>query len=190
VIKRAFEKAAEDFRRDERKDTGIPYLSHLMSVAALVMEAGGDEAQVAAAFLHDNAEDKGGEAEIQRIEAAFGADVAGIVRDVSDSLVDTTRGQVKEPWHARKPRYLEHLKQASERSLLVSAADKLHNARSILADYREHGDELWDRFNAGKEDQLRYYGSLVDVFKERLPSSRLTAELERTVEELRSLTKR
>ena len=149
LVERAFTKAARQFAGETRKETDIPYLSHLMSVAALVMEAGGDEVQVAAAFLHDSAEDKGGEAELGRIEAEFGAEVAAIVRDLSDSLVDTTAGQTKEAWGLRKQRYIEHLREAPERSLVVSAADKLHNARCIVADYRRLGDGLWERFNSG-----------------------------------------
>jgi len=187
LVERAFTKAARQFAGETRKQTDIPYLSHLMSVAALVMEAGGDEVQVAAAFLHDSAEDRGGEAELGRIEAEFGAEVAAIVRDLSDSLVDTTAGQVKEAWGTRKRRYIEHLRDAPPRSLLVSAADKLHNARCIVADYRRHGDGLWERFTEkDAELQLGYYRSLAAVFHERLHSP-LSDELNRTVAELERL---
>ena len=187
LVERAFTKAARQFEGATRKQTQIPYLSHLMSVAALVMEAGGDEVQVAAAFLHDSAEDKGGEAELGRIEAEFGPEVAAIVRDLSDSLVDTTAGQVKEAWSLRKQRYIEHLREAPERSLVVSGADKLHNARCILADYRNEGGESWVRFNeTDPVQQLWYYRSLIDVFRERLDSP-LTDELARTVDELERL---
>jgi (p)ppGpp synthase/HD superfamily hydrolase len=187
LVEKAFLKAARDFRNDKRKHTKIPYLSHLMSVAALVMEAGGDDVQAAAAFLHDNAEDKGGQAELDRIEAEFGAEVAAIVRDLSDSLVDTTKGGKKEPWRVRKERYLAHLEEAPERSLLVSAADKLHNARCIVADYRVHDNDLWDRFNATQAEQLWYYRSLAELFERRLHSP-LSAELARTVDQLVKLT--
>ena len=188
LVERAFTKAAAQFAGETRKQTDIPYLSHLMSVAALVMEAGGDEVQVAAAFLHDSAEDKGGQAELDRIEADFGPEVAAIVRDASDSLVDTTAGRAKEPWRLRKQRYIEHLRDAPERSLLVSAADKLHNARSILSDYREQGAKTWERFNETDPGlQIGYYRSLVGVFRERLPSQ-LTEELARTVDELDRLS--
>ena len=154
------------------------------------MEAGGDEVQVAAAFLHDSAEDKGGEAELGRIEAEFGPEVAAIVRDLSDSLVDTAAGQVKEAWALRKQRYIEHLREAPERSLVVSAADKLHNARCIVADYRRLGDGLWERFNEkDPERQLGYYRSLAAVFHERLHSP-LSDELKRTVAELERLIAR
>src|SRR5205823_1726128 len=162
----------------------------LMSVAALVMEAGGDEVQVAAAFLHDSAEDMGGEAELDRIDAEFGPEVAAIVRDLSDSLVDTTAGQTKEAWAPRKQHYIDHLREAPERSLLVSAADKLHNARCIVSDVRQHGDVVWSRFNEqDPERQLWYYRSLVDVFQARLESP-LTDELTRTVDELERLIAR
>jgi (p)ppGpp synthase/HD superfamily hydrolase len=188
LVERAFTKAARQFEGETRKQTDIPYLSHLMSVAALVMEAEGDEVQVAAAFLHDSAEDKGGEAELGRIEAEFGPEVAAIVRDLSDSLVDTTAGQIKEEWRLRKERYIDHLREAPERSLLVSAADKLHNARCILADYRREGADVWNRFNEkDPEQQLWYYRSLVDVFRDRL-DSRLTDELTLTVDELERLS--
>jgi (p)ppGpp synthase/HD superfamily hydrolase len=187
LVERAFTKAARQFEGETRKQTDVPYLSHLMSVAALVMEAGGDEVQVAAAFLHDSAEDHGGEAELERIEAEFGAEVAAIVRDLSDSLVDTTAGQTKEAWGPRKQRYIEHLRDAPPRSLLVSAADKLHNARCIVADYRQLGDVLWERFNEkAPERQLGYYRSLAAVFHERLHSP-LSDELNRTVAELERL---
>jgi len=187
LVERAFTKAARQFEGATRKQTQIPYLSHLMSVAALVMEAGGDEVQVAAAFLHDSAEDKGGEAELGRIEAEFGPEVAAIVRDLSDSLVDTTAGQVKEAWSLRKQRYIEHLREAPERSLVVSAADKLHNARCILSDLRQHGDAVWSRFNEkAPERQLGYYRSLAAVLHERLHSP-LSDELNRTVDELERL---
>jgi (p)ppGpp synthase/HD superfamily hydrolase len=189
LVERAFAKAALQFEGVTRKQTDIPYLSHLMSVAALVMEAGGDEVQVAAAFLHDSAEDKGGEAELDRIEFEFGPEVAAIVRDLSDSLVDTTTGQIKEQWGTRKQAYIDHLREAPERSLLVSAADKLHNARCILADYRRDGADVWNRFNEkDPERQLWYYKSLADVFRDRLDSP-LTDELLRTVDELDRSTK-
>jgi len=187
MVERAFTKAARQFAGETRKETEIPYLSHLMSVAALVMEAGGDEVQVAAAFLHDSAEDKGGQAELERIDAEFGPEVASIVCDLSDSLVDTTAGETKEAWRPRKERYIDRLRDAPERSLLVSAADKLHNARCILADYRKEGGETWVRFNeTDPVQQLWYYRSLIDVFRERLDSP-LTDELARTVDELERL---
>ena len=109
------------------------------------------------------------------------------MRDLSDSLVDTTAGETKEAWRPRKERYIDHLRDAPERSLLVSAADKLHNARCILADYRNEGGESWVRFNeTDPVQQLWYYRSVIDVFRERLDSP-LTDELARTVDELERL---
>jgi len=144
-----------------RKGTHIPYIAHLMSVAALVLEAGGNEDQAIAALLHDAVEDQGGLPTLDTIRRLFGDRVADRVLECSDS--DSSDPNKKAPWHERKQAYLEHLKAASPDALLVSAADKLHNARDILACYRELGDEVWSRFNkkAGKEDQLRYYRALV-----------------------------
>jgi (p)ppGpp synthase/HD superfamily hydrolase len=188
LVERAFLYAADQHRHDVRKGGSVPYVSHLLAVAALVLEAGGDGVQTAAAFLHDVAEDHGGERMLAEIEARFGPDVAGIVRDLSDSLVDTSAGLHKEKWEVRKRRYIAHLAAAPERSLLVSAADKLHNARSVLADYRELGDELWDRFNEKEPyKHLWYYRSLAALFSRRLPGSRLADELQRTVNELTGL---
>jgi hypothetical protein len=158
-----------------RKGTAIPYVAHLLAVSALVLEHGGDESAAVAALLHDVVEDGGGERALVEIGARLGADVAAVVEECSD-----TTAAVKEDWRVRKERYLEHLESAPPEVLLVSAADKLHNARSILADLRELGDALWDRFNRGAREQLWYYGSLRDVFCRRLPG-RLADELDRTV---------
>ncbi|MGA8540589.1 MAG: HD domain-containing protein, partial [Terriglobales bacterium] len=144
-----------------RKSTHIPYIAHLMSVCALVIEAGGDEDQAIAGLLHDAVEDQGGLPTLETIRHMFGDRVADIVKSCSDSTVsDSTQ---KPPWRERKVKYLEHLRSADGDALLVSAADKLHNARAILADYRELRDELWSRFNASKEEQLWYYGALVET---------------------------
>ena len=160
---------------DVRKGTTIPYVSHLLAVCALLLEHSGGESEAIAALLHDVVEAGGGETALADIRARFGADVALIVAGCSD-----TTAAVKEEWQLRKDRYIEHLELAAPDVLLVSAADKLHNARSILADLREHGDELWARFNRGAREQLWYYGTLRDVFARRLPG-RLADELDRTV---------
>ena len=135
----AVEYARVHHRDDVRKGTTVPYLSHLLAVSALVLEHGGDETQAVAAVLHDVVEDGGGEAALAEIGRRFGADVARIVAGCSD-----TTAAVKEDWQLRKERYLEHLEVAGADVLLVSASDKLHNARAILADLRELGDELLD----------------------------------------------
>ncbi len=167
-----------------RKGTEIPYLAHLLAVCSVVLESGGHETEALGALLHDVVEDGGGIAALTEIEERFGAEVAAIVEGCSD-----TTAAEKEDWRLRKERYLAHLQSAPAPVLLVSAADKLHNARSILGDLREHGDELWQRFNRGAEDQLWYYGSLRDVFVRRLPG-RLADELDRTVRDINRMVDR
>ena len=182
-MREAWELAVEAHQGDLRKGTTIPYVSHLWSVAALVLEHGGDDAQVAAALLHDAVEDAGGRAMLERIEG-LSAEVAFLVEHLSDSVVDTTRDEQKADWRTRKVGYLRSLQDADERVLLVSACDKLHNARCILADHRAVGAELWKRFNQG--DPARhawYYDSLVRAFAGRMPPA-LEEELRRTVDAL------
>ena len=148
----------------KRKGTNIPYVSHLMSVSALTMEFGGDEDQAIAGMLHDALEDCGGEHE-KIIRMNYGDRVANIVRACTDGVPDA--GGIKAPWRDRKERYLEHLRQADEATLLVSACDKLHNARAIGTDLRA-GHDVFSRFNAGREGTLWYYGELVCALQERL----------------------
>ena len=162
----ALECARAHHAADLRKGTTIPYVAHLLAVSALVLENGGDETAAVAALLHDVVEDHGGQRALSEIRERFGGDVAGIVEGCSD-----TTALVKEDWEVRKTRYLEHLGTAPAAVLLVSAADKLHNARSILADLREHGDELWARFNRGVPDQLWCYSALRDLFSRRFPGA-------------------
>ncbi len=167
-----------------RKGTSIPYMAHLMSVAALVLEVGGDEDQAIAALLHDAVEDQGGPATLATIRKLFGDRVARTVRECSDS--ESEDPEKKLPWHERKRTYLTHLPRASRDALLVSLADKLHNARSVLADYRTHGDKLWQRFNkeANKEDHLKYYQELVTAFRKTEAPRVPVDELDRVVSDL------
>lgn len=130
----------------QRKGTGIPYVSHLLAVAALVLEHGGGEDEAIAALLHDAPEDQGSEAMLARIRAAFGVPVAAIVTGCCDTLVVP-----KPPWRARKERYIAALPARSPEIRLVSCADKLHSARATLADYRAIGEELWARFNSAED---------------------------------------
>jgi (p)ppGpp synthase/HD superfamily hydrolase len=182
----AFDEAvafAIDLHRGQfRKGTNIPYVAHLFAVTSIVLEAGGSEAEAIAAMLHDAVEDQGGAQTAQEIERRFGAEVARIVLGCSD-----TQQVEKEPWRVRKERYLEHLREADESQLLVSLADKLHNARSLLADQRHVGDLLWDRFNASREEALWYYRALTEVFLAR-GNRPLALELDRAVADLESLT--
>ena len=167
-----------------RKSTGVPYIAHLLSVAALVLEAGGDEDQTIAALLHDVVEDCGGAPVLADVRARFGDRVADIV----DGCTDTDQFP-KPPWRDRKDRYLRHLQHASEDVRLVSVADKLHNVRSILADYRLIGDAVWERFAGRREGTLWYYRALLDIFVQG-PGNRLVEELQRTVLELERLVQR
>ncbi len=167
-----------------RKGTEIPYIAHLLSVTALVLENGGGEDEAIAGLLHDAVEDRG--VGVNDIRARFGDKVAGIVEACSDSF-EKDPGE-KLPWKTRKTEYLRHLPSEPRSGLLVSAADKLHNARTILADYRAVGEKLWDRFNASKEDILWYYSSLVSVFKKVDCPRGLAEELERVVTELKRIS--
>jgi (p)ppGpp synthase/HD superfamily hydrolase len=162
-----------------RKGGDIPYISHLLAVASLVLEAGGDEDMAIAGLLHDTIEDT--DVTWADIESAFGPRVAGIVWGCTDT--DETP---KPPWRPRKERYIAHMLSPSTPKdvLAVSLADKLHNARSIVADYRQFGDEVSLRFNADPADQLWYYQTLAGIFQARIPSS-MTDELRRTVELMR-----
>jgi (p)ppGpp synthase/HD superfamily hydrolase len=179
--------ACELHRTQVRKGSGTPYAAHLLSVSALVLEHGGDEDEAIAALLHDAVEDQGGLPLLAAIEARYGPRVAEIVRACSDSLVED--GAAKAPWRERKEQYLAHLAEAPEDVALVSAADKLHNARAIVADLRDHGAALWSRFNASDPaEQLWYYESLAAVLGTKGGRvARLAAELDRTVAEMRRL---
>jgi (p)ppGpp synthase/HD superfamily hydrolase len=156
--------AAKKHATQTRKGSDIPYLGHLLSVAGFVIEADGTETAAIAALLHDAAEDQGGEATLAEIREKFGDEVAGIVGECSDTFETP-----KPPWRERKQRYVDHLPEASDAAILVSLADKLHNARAILRDYREVGDRLWQRFSV-QDPQLHlwYYRSLLDVYAQRV----------------------
>ena len=171
---------------DTRKGTGISYFAgHLAPVAQIVRANGGDDVQIAAAYLHDAAEDHGGQARLDEIRNRFGPEVATIVEHLSDSLVDTEAGEVKEPWRIRKERYIASLEHKPSRSLEVAAADKLHNASSIVADHREIGVELWERFTTSDPDAHRwYYRSLADALVERLPGHPTALAMRDTVDQL------
>ncbi len=176
----AFAFAAEVHREQLRKDTTIPYVSHLMSVSALVLEQGGDEDQALAGLLHDVIEDGGAEYE-PVIRRMFGERVAAIVRSCTDADV-----QPKPPWRERKEAYIQHLREAEPDALLVSACDKLHNARSIVFDQRTLGNAMFSRFSAGMVQTLWYYAALAEVFQARLPGP-LADELSRTVRDMQEM---
>lgn len=190
LVQQAAAFAAEVHRGDVRKGTSIPYLSHLWAVAALALEHGADDEQVAAALLHDAVEDGGGRTMLASIADRFGPEVARLVEALSDSLADTTSGEEKAPWVERKRQYLDHLRDADKRVKFVSACDKLHNVRSVVADYRVHGPALWTRFNQQDPAQhLWYYQELLAIIDGDVPSQ-LADELRRVVAELSELVAR
>lgn len=156
-----------------------------MGVCALVLESGGNEDQAIAALLHDAVEDQGGEPTFQTIRHLFGERVASAVEACSDSTVSDPAK--KPPWRGRKEKYLAHLQTADEDALLVGLADKLYNARAILSDYRQIGEKVWSRFTVSKDEQLWYYGALVNAFRRTAAPRGLVEELSRVVDELKQL---
>jgi (p)ppGpp synthase/HD superfamily hydrolase len=180
---RAFHFAAEKHAGQTRKASSTPYLAHLMGVASLVLEFGGDEDLAIAALLHDVVEDCGGAPLLKEVRRRFGSRVAKIVDGCTDSDTDP-----KPPWRERKETYIRHLKSADAETRLVSAADKLHNVRSILSDYRNVGESIWSRFSGGREGTLWYYRALLEEFLRSKPD-RLIRELELAVWELEARAK-
>lgn len=166
-----------------RKGTTVPYIAHLLAVAALVIEAGADEDTAIAALLHDAVEDQGGRPTLERIRARFGQTVADIVESCSDADVTP-----KPPWRERKEAYLAAITHKSEAALLVSLADKVHNAGAILDDYQRVGEEVWSRFTGGRDGTLWYYRALADAFRPRAPKP-LWRRLEDTVCAIESLAR-
>ena len=168
-----------------RKATSIPYIAHLLAVAATVLEYGGDEDLTIAALLHDSVEDQGGKARLHDVRNRFGERVARIVEGCSDSLADTGKGEPKADAKTRRQAYLAHLREADEDNLRVSLADKVHNARAILRDLRKQdvGEKIWSRFSQPKEQTLWYYRSLAEVFCKQLPGQ-LSDELREIVKVL------
>ncbi|WP_066424282.1 HD domain-containing protein [Anabaena sp. 4-3] len=177
----AFIYAHQLHAQQERKGSGVPYIAHLMGVASIALEYGANEDEAIAALLHDAIEDQGGTATREEIRRRFGDTVTAIVDGCTDS--DTTP---KPPWRQRKEAYIAHIATASPSMLLVSASDKLYNARAILKDYRLLGESLWQRFQGGKDGTLWYYRALVDAFQ-KTGNQPVVAELERVVTEIEFL---
>lgn len=167
-----------------RKGSNIPYIAHLLAVTALVLEDGGDEDQAIAALLHDAVEDCGGWERLEDIRQKFGDHVAMIVELCTDAFTTP-----KPPWRERKEMYIGHIQEAPVEVLRVSVADKLHNARSILADLRQDGDLVWQRFNGGKEGTLWYYRSLLPIYQRAYPTG-MVEELGRVVAEIERIAAR
>ena len=182
-FRHAFDYAATLHAADLRRSPRIPYLSHLLEVSAIVMRQGGNEDAAIAALLHDTVEDHGGTRRLADIRRNFGRGVALIVRECSDSMK-----RPRQQWEVRKRAYLKHLPKASRGGLLVSAADKLSNARALLADHYAIGDEVFKQFKHPKALTLWYYNELSRIFMARLKGE-LARELRRTVDELNRVSK-
>jgi (p)ppGpp synthase/HD superfamily hydrolase len=175
-----------------REGTRVPYMAHLLGVASLVMGEVGKvpfavtEDMVIAALLHDAVEDEGGLPRLRDIEASFGKAVANIVEGCTDSFeVDSDK---KQEWGLRKASYIARLWSEQESTLLVSAADKLYNARAILEDYRGVGAEVWKRFKRGRNEQLWYFDELIKIYDARCPDWPILKELKLVVAELARLS--
>jgi (p)ppGpp synthase/HD superfamily hydrolase len=195
----AFAFASRTHHLQVRKNSGeVPYMAHLLAVSSLVLEAGGDEDLAIAALLHDAAEDQGGEAMLAEIGKRFGPRVMRIVQGCSDTFV-----LPKPPWYERKRAYVAHVRDVADADVcMVSAADKLHNARSILSDHYRIGDVVFDRFKASKDQTLWYYREMVEALRSAIVRNRLedgqqnegvvrlVDELHRVVQELLQRTPR
>ncbi len=180
----ALDFAASLHARQIRKETHVPYVSHLLAVCALVLEDGGSEDEAIAALLHDAVEDQGGRETLEEIRQRFGEYVAQIVESCSDSMTSP-----KPPWRMRKESYISHLRFASPAVRRVSCADKIHNARSILYDYRRLGEAIWSRFTASRDETFWYYRAIIKTLRETGGGS-LVEELDRVVTELERLVYR
>ena len=170
----------------KRKDTEIPYLAHLLGVASIALEHGANEDEAIGALLHDAGEDAGGDGRIEDIRHRFGDAVADMVQGCTDAVTIP-----KPPWQKRKEDYIAHVPKASASVRLVSASDKLHNARAILRDFRRLDDALWARFTGGKEGTLWYYRQLAVIFLEAAAAhpriTGLACQLDLTVAALEKL---
>ena len=166
--------ASEAHRTQVRKGSNVPYISHLLGVASIALEFGADEDQAIAALLHDAVEDQGGLERLADIRARFGERVARIVMDCTDAVEDP-----KPEWRSRKERYVASLAGKHRDSLIVSLADKTHNAEAIAADRAQIGDAIWDRFTGGQQGSIWYYRELVGAFAIPFPDQ--VARLARAV---------
>jgi len=184
---------ARHLHRDQtRKEVPVPYMAHLMAVAGIVLEANAyhqfDNIEDVAigALLHDAIEDQGHQIDLEEIRRRFGDKVCEIVHDCSDAIIEEEH-QKKAPWRERKEAFISKIKDKSHESLLVSCADKLHNARSILFDYARIGDLIWDRFTPEKEETLWYYESMVESFEQAWPENPLLPDFKAVVGRLREV---
>ncbi len=182
-FKEALLYALDVHRDDLRKGSSIPYISHLLSVCALVMEEGGDEEEAIAALLHDTLEDHPETVTREELRRRFGERVTQMVEDCTDTPADY-RGGPKPPWHQRKASYLQKLRTKTYPLCRITLADKLHNARTLVRDYSILGDKLWSRFKAGKTDQIKYYRELIAAFRQLGAPHHAVDELEALIDRL------
>ena len=175
---------AHAFHRDQRrKGSDRPYIGHLMAVASLVLDADGDEDAAIAGLLHDALEDQGGSRAANEIERQFGREVLGVVRECSDWSGD---GE-KPAWRSRKLAFVNSVSAMSSRALLVAAADKLHNVRDLHEDYLALGEDLWERFEGGRDGTLWYYQAMAAALLDAGAPRRLVDPLQRAIDELGQL---
>ncbi len=177
--------AATAHAAQRRKGTDIPYVAHLLAVSGSVLEAGGDEDQAIAGLLHDVVEDQGGLPRAEDVRARFGDRVADIVLGCSDSTTEDPEHKL--PYTDRKAAHIAHLREANDDVLLVTAADKLHNARAIHTDLLIDGPDMLTRFNGRPDQILAYYRSILDVLESRGTAPVLVVPLRHAVNEIASL---
>jgi (p)ppGpp synthase/HD superfamily hydrolase len=168
--KKALSFAFDLHKDDRRKGKDTPYIAHLLSVSAMVMDDGGTEDEAISGLLHDSLEDHPDQVTREILEAEFGKTVADIVQGCTDTP-DDFRGGEKPPWKERKLAYINHLKDAPTAVLRVAIADKLHNARELLSDLELEGKSTIDRFNVGWDEQVWYLEELLAVFDEKMQRS-------------------
>jgi (p)ppGpp synthase/HD superfamily hydrolase len=187
----ALEYAARVHRHQPRKGSDIPYVGHLLGVASIVIDSRGTEEEAIAALLHDAPEDHGGRSRLDEIGIQFGVRIADIVGACSDSLAEDA--DAKAPWRERKTEYIEHLKTITDKSVyLISAADKLHNARSTLVDLTRYGEAVWNNFKGKRDGSLWNYDALIEVYQHGPFDSRrdpIVEDLAQVVAELKSTTR-
>ncbi len=177
----ALQYAADKHRHQPRKSTSTPYVSHLLTVAGIVMESGGNETLAIAALLHDAVEDV--PVPVAEIRERFGDEIVEIVLACSDYVPEDDGGE-KPPWIERKRKYLDRLAHEPKTALLVTVADKIHNGESILHDLHTHGPKVWKRFNASPADIAWYYASVLQIASKRLKNDYAIGRLRRLVEAL------
>lgn len=185
TVDRALAVAARCHAGQSRKDDPTPYIAHPVAVALIVSDYTDDEDVAVAALLHDVLEDVPPAVySAEDMTAEFGARVTGIVRGVSE---DKTAGETPPPWRERKEGYVSRLAAGPPECLLVSAADKIHNLRSMAASHDRVGAEMWDVFNAGPRDKLWFYGAIADTVENRLGDCPATRDLRRAVADVAAL---